>query len=499
MPNASNLARAWRSATRAPAYLPGTSELRLSLSTKPNLNVPHLLERLDRYPYGCLEQTTSRALPLIYFDKVTESWGGAKSADDANLHARVQNAIQRVFSMQHFEGGFGLWNSDSPMEQWLSAYAMDFLSRAKDEAYLVPENPYQRGLGWLQSSLNTISYERADLAARAYTLYVLARANQAPLGDLRYLHDNYLDKLPTRLARAQLGAALARQGDRGRAQEAFELALEELDHPDDLHDYGTVLRDRAALVALLSESGMMADKIPQLAEQMAVTLDSQAYTSTQEESWMLLAAHALLKQRGALKFAVDGQAVAAKSDPYYLKPTLDQLARVLRIANQGEQPLWYVANASGVPSAPLPAAENGFSITRRYYTRDGDEVDPTKVGQNEMLVAVISGNALTSENHQALIVDLLPAGFELENARLGGEAKDDYEWLPALSTALHTEMRDDRFVAALDLPSGQREFAVAYLVRAVTPGDYVLPAVYVEDMYKPWFHGRGAMAKATVQ
>ena len=89
--------------------------------------------------------------------------------------------------------------------------------------------------------------------------------------------------------------------------------------------------------------------------------------------------------------------------------------------------------------------------------------------------------------------------LELENARLGdGETLEAYPWLDNLSYPEHVELRDDRYVAALTLNSAQRKFSLAYLARAVTPGEFVLPAVYAEDMYKPWYFGRGAMARLTV-
>ena len=93
------------------------------------------------------------------------------------------------------------------------------------------------------------------------------------------------------------------------------------------------------------------------------------------------------------------------------------------------------------------------------------------------------------------MVDLLPAGLEIENARLAhNTSTGELPWLGELSTALHTESRDDRFVAALDIEAGEkRGFTLAYLARAVTPGRYQQPAVFVEDMYKPWQFGRGAM------
>ncbi len=153
--------------------------------------------------------------------------------------------------------------------------------------------------------------------------------------------------------------------------------------------------------------------------------------------------------------------------------------------------------------AAQPPAREGFTIGRRYYTRAGQEVNPESIRQNDLLVVVITGEALEQdEAQQALVVDLLPAGLEIENARLAhGESTTEVTWLPELTETLHAEFRDDRFVAALDLEASaeRRKFTLAYLARAVTPGVYRQPAVFVEDMYKPWQFGRGALGTVKVE
>ncbi|MBP0573877.1 hypothetical protein J8J27_24575, partial [Mycobacterium tuberculosis] len=66
-------------------------------------------------------------------------------------------------------------------------------------------------------------------------------------------------------------------------------------------------------------------------------------------------------------------------------------------------------------------------------------------------------------------------------------------------TPSHTEYRDDRFVAVFDrAPSQSAFFHVAYTVRAVAPGSYVLPAATAEDMYRPWRYGRTAAGTVEV-
>ena len=126
-------------------------------------------------------------------------------------------------------------------------------------------------------------------------------------------------------------------------------------------------------------------------------------------------------------------------------------------------------------------------------------MDLDEVRQSDVLVAVINGEATNRLNHQALIVDLLPAGFEIENERLtGGRKNKEMAWLPKLARPRHTEKRDDRYVAALDLRRRKGAFSLAYVVRAVTPGTFRLPAVFVEDMYKTRYFARGEMSTVTV-
>lgn len=482
-------------------YIPGTGQLSLSFSTRPQLDAPGLLAQLQRYPYGCAEQTISSALPLLYINEITAAWDATDDSLEDDPASQVQQAIQQLLNDQRYDGAFGLWGVTSSANLWLTAYAMDFLTRAKEVGYLVPIAPYQRGLDRLKAFLAKNHFSDRHLATHAYALYVLARTQQAAIGDLRYLHDTYLNELPTTLARAQLGAALAHYGEQDRARKAFKAAI--LDTPPTLRpdDFGSSLRDHAALVALLAEADLLPEQLPQLAEKLAASMNQRHYTSTQEQAWLLLAAQALVnKQSGALELSINEQTIRAESNAYYVTPDAPELARGLNIANPGKKPLWYVISRSGVPEKLLPPAHEGFSLTRRFYDRSGQPVNLTQVRQNDLLVAVIKGTVVTQENHQALIVDLLPAGLELENARLGdGQNRQDFAWLPQPSKTLHEEFRDDRYVAALNLDAKQRGFTLAYLVRAVTPGNYQLPAVFMEDMYKPWFFGRDKVGTLSIK
>ncbi|HWC92382.1 MAG TPA: hypothetical protein VG475_04595, partial [Pseudolabrys sp.] len=67
-------------------------------------------------------------------------------------------------------------------------------------------------------------------------------------------------------------------------------------------------------------------------------------------------------------------------------------------------------------------------------------------------------------------------------------------WIADAVPPVHSEFRDDRFSAAFERNKDSAPvFTVAYVVRAVSPGHYVLPQAFVEDMYRPDRFGRTAI------
>jgi len=483
-------------------FVPGSGEMLASFSPIPNLDVPGLLRSLDRYPYGCLEQTTSRALPLLYVSDVAQLWRVKDKDADDFVKLRVQNAVYSVIERQRYDGGFGLWTSDSPAENWLSSYAMDFLLRAKQQGYTVPDFAIDQGLKWLDAySRNYKDDDSEGVGARAYAYYVLSTAKGGDLSGLRYLNDNYLRRMPSALAAAQLGAALALHGDQQRAAEAFKAAIGRVDRERRwMRDYGSSLRDLAAIITLMVETKMAGEDPAPLLDRLAKAQFDQTYLSTQEQAWLIMAAYSVAAEKSSnMTLAIDGTAQPPQQKALNLSPTPDELAKGIKVSNAGSDPVWSTATVMGSPQEDQPAEANGFSIERHYYALDGTEESPDTVRQSDMLVVVISGKSVTDVNNQALVIDLLPAGFEVENARLADtRTTDQLSWLPELTPTLYSEFLDDRFVAALDLGWDRRSFTIAYLVRAVTPGTYSLPAVQVEDMYQPQYRARTAAATTTI-
>ena len=87
--------------------IPARTRVNLSVGPTASMDIPGLLTALDRYPYGCAEQTVSRALPLLYANTVAAAIG---IAPDKEIKERVQKAVDRVFEMQDGSGAFGVWD-----------------------------------------------------------------------------------------------------------------------------------------------------------------------------------------------------------------------------------------------------------------------------------------------------------------------------------------------------------------------------------------------------
>ena len=470
----------------------------VGVSQSSAFDVPSMLMTLDRYPYGCAEQTTSRALPLLY---VSELSADAGMADDPALRERIQGAIFRVLNYQSSSGSFGLWGPGSG-DLWLDAYVTDFLTRAREKGFDVPEQAMMQALNNLQ---NAIGYD-VDVEDRgseiAYSLYVLARNKKASVGDLRYFADTKLEAFSSPMAVAQLGASLALYGDAQRSENIFNAALQLAKATPDFNwyrsDYGSRLRDGAAMLALAAESKPVPSVVPALVKMVAADRASAKWTSTQDDAWMLLAARALKAGNEAISLDIGG---TAHSGAYSQRiDGADLLVNPVSIANKGKNPVQAVVTTVAAPVQPLPAGGDGFTIERTYYRLDGSEANVTEVNQNERFVVVLKVRELNDWPSRIVVADMLPAGFEIDNPGLVNSASlSNFPWLEQTEAA-HLEFRDDRFVAAMDSNGDSgREFTLAYVVRAVTPGTYAHPAANVEDMYRPQYSARTATGMMEVK
>ncbi|MGH1330294.1 MAG: alpha-2-macroglobulin family protein [Paracoccaceae bacterium] len=476
---------------------PGTGRASLAIGPLARFDVPGLLQALDRYPYGCTEQVTSRALPLLYLDEVATAMG-LGSRDQVSL--RISQAIGAVLANQDSNGAFGLWGAGSG-DLWLDAYVSDFLSRARAQGHDIPDKAFRGAMDNLRNRVNYAADFDEGGGELAYALYVLAREGAASVGDLRYYADVKRDAFTTPLGAAQLGAALAAYGDPTRADRMFRRAGALLaDQGEESRqtwraDYGTPQRDAAAVLTLAVEAGSSAVDRESLSARLSPRAGTRAL-STQERVWQLLAANALIGDGGGAEGILLNGAVP--SGP--LVRALDDQpgAQNAVFENSSARDVQLTLTTFGIPEVAEPAGGNGYAISREYYSMEGARIDPANVEQGARMVAVLNVQPWSKSEARLMISDPLPAGFEIDNPNLlraGDIAALD--WLKVMRNTETTEFRADRFLAAVDWRS-QDAFRLAYVVRAITPGAFHHPAASVEDMYRPTFRAHSETGRVVI-
>jgi uncharacterized protein YfaS (alpha-2-macroglobulin family) len=469
----------------------GSGKATMAAGPIARLNAPGVLAALDAYPYGCTEQITSKALPLLYFDQVAAALS-LPGAD--NLQLRVEQAVAEVLTNQGSSGSFGLWGPSEGGDMWLDAFVTDFLSRARSRGYSVPDQAFRNALDNLRNQVNYYADFDTGGEPLAYALMVLAREGAAAVGDLRYYVDVKGDAFATPAAMAQLGAALASYGDQLRADAMFRraaAAVQALQGPETDQvfraDYGTNFRDAAAVLTLAVESGSEAIDRESLADRVSAS----SALSTQEATWTLLAANALIDRKGADGILIDG---AAAEGP--LVKVRDASSAPVSVKNTGADTTLTITTY-GVPSESEPAGGTGYGIERKYYTLEGEPatLDGVKVGQR--LVTVLEITPFGRGEARLMVSDPLPAGFEIDNPNLITSGAEALATLGLETEVAHSEFRQDRFLTAIDRYDNAT-FRLAYLVRAVSPGTFHHPAASVEDMYRPDLIGRTETRTITI-
>jgi len=488
----------------APAELAGLDRANLqgllSLSGTPPWDPAAQWQALADYPYACLEQTLSRAWPyLLTTADERAAWHKPAEGKKAASEADVQRALlQRLQRLQLPSGGFGLWDARSDEEQWLTAYAADYLLARKEAGDAVPEAMLNQALNRLQSYLTDSQYgerwssapEHSRLAYQAYSAYVLARVGKAPLATLRLVWEQQADHARSGLPLLHLSLALSAMGDEQNAAKALSRALATERGDDYLGDYGSPLRDQALELSLLRQHKLAAERWPALSAKVADTLAHRQWLSTQERLALLRLAR--------VDPAVDWQAKVTSSlgsgslsGSAPLQQGTPEALAASAVTNEGKGSLYVQRTLVGYPEQAPARISMGMSVTRSWFNSDGQRFDPTKVKVGDLVVVRLNVSS-ESAVPDALLVEMVPAGFELENPALGNSIKLEelsIEGKPAWQSEWndylkHQEFRDDRYTAALDLSAGSNQQLV-YLMRAVTPGRYQVPPTQVEDMYRP--------------
>ncbi|MGV3587553.1 MAG: alpha-2-macroglobulin family protein, partial [Adhaeribacter sp.] len=484
-------------------FIPASTASRLVVSSSPIAQFTDDITFLLQYPHGCLEQTVSKAFPLLYYSDLAKSLQQDRNTRTYNPNYLVQEAIIKIENMQQYDGGFTYWPGGTNTDWWTSAYASHFLLEARKAGYPVNKPVLDKALTYLQRKVKTKGMEeyRFYNASRqvqskfiaahenTYSLYVLSLAQQPDWATM-----NYYKAKPELLsldARYLLASTYALSGRRESFNQLLprsftgESALRALDG-----SFYSVTRDMALSLNGLLEADPDNAQIGTLARHLSQELRYTRWYNTQERAFALMALGKMARRsQGNLtaRITQNGKNIGSFSGKdVSLANKLN--SSNLNIQTSGKGTLYYFWEVEGISqSGSYKPEDNLLQVRKTFFDRNGREIQNNTVKQNDLVVVRIALQSLDGRNvPNVAITDLLPAGFEIENPRLLTER--EFKWLNDQKPDVpdYTDIRDDRInLYATARPKPQYFY---YQVRAVTQGTFQLGPVGADAMYNAEYH-----------
>lgn len=462
--------------------LPESARTSLTISSGQSLELEPALSSLIRYPYGCVEQTSSRVRGLLAVRELLRSNDGLPSASrQSAADGLVHAGIARLWAMQSPGGGLSYWLGQAQTHVWGSAYAGETLALARYRGYDIDDRlllPLRDYLGEVLRRPNT---DGPDAGTRADLCLTLARLGEPPIGWMSVLSERLADL--DMGARATLALAWLEAGRRDRAVAAL---------PDDTIDlesdtryagrFSSPVGQRARLLHTLLQLDPEHPWIPRLRLEIDRGRKNGVWLSTLENAVVIEALAAAERLSPSRPFS--GQ-VTVGDETFDLQPGMTERTELpgavdaasLEVSASGDGDVYLSLETTGLALTPPEDSDRVIRVRRRWLDRKGEPINPANLRVGDLVLVEVT---LKSVGRRAIpnvaIVDALPTGLEIENPRLAtsdnSAVSDDAD---------HVQFQDDRVV--IFATANRRGRTFRYALRAMTEGDAMLPPVQASCMY----------------
>ena len=464
---------------------PGTNEAVLEISAFLPVSLESRLRYLVRYPYGCLEQTTSAAFPQLYVHHLIELSPERKAAVDRNIRV----AIGKLRNYLIPEGGLAYWPGNNRASEWGNSYAGHFLLEAKNAGHYVQPTlinswkKYQKrkAENFREQKING-SYSGNTLM-QAYRLYTLALAGEPALGPMNRLR---LSKNIGNTATFMLAAAYAYSGQTQAAELLIANAeFKVRDYRESGYTYGSSTRDRAMLVEALLQMNKR-QEASQLVRRIAEEFGRDRWFSTQAAAYGLIAlskfAGGSVQNGLQCKIELPGfpaQVINTTKSIYQVKIDLTQDDRNMALENMGEDQLFIRVITRGQPAEPpRERIEEHLKMQITYSDPAGNKLNPASLKRGTDFIATVqitNPHTLASRIDEMALQTIFPSGWEIINQRLDNLHKVQN------SPFEYQDIQDDRVYTFFDMYDDQHTYQ--FKLNAAYEGRFILPAIYAEAMY----------------
>ena len=469
--------------------MPATAQRAFMFSKSPLGELAAALGYLVGYPHGCLEQTVSRAFPLVAAGGILNTLPVQETSVAGDAKNVVDAGIARVASMMR-ANDFVMWPdcNASPWNREVSLWAAHFLVEADKAGFHVRPEALTR----VKEYLRNWTMDRAPDVS-IYACYALARAGSQDADRMLHWYDNRASL--SVVNRCRLACAYVCAGDRDRARELTKTLA-----PDSVSAAAWAV---LALLDLDPQDARLPVYVKMLGDRRDKTSGHWGTTTGNAHALLALASYyrTCSEETGApaLVLRRDGlpqEELTAK--------TVKRLTGgdAVKVSNVGTGAAYLTASCLSLSDPDDPAEAHGIGVARRFLRADGTEADLDALARGDLVIVELTLQPEAGREYSDLVVeDLLPACFEPDAAPVTKEA---YAWIDAqanmLPWELRRDVRDDRVLIFSKKFTAQAGKIVRahYAVRVVSAGDFILPGVSVEAMYAPEIRARERARRLTV-
>jgi alpha-2-macroglobulin len=535
-----------------PVDVGDASSVRVDLARSAAAGVLDGLDYLTGYPYGCVEQTMSRALPNAVVGRAWrkvdgrgagdgggrdgveladkggdqgaagDAAGGAGALDSAELSAKVNAGLQRLYGFQHDDGGWGWW-SDDDTDDYQTAWVVFGLAVTADAGYEVSPEVIDRGAAYLTDHLADM-----DRRTRAFALYAMAVAGRPDRGASADLAkaSGQLDAF----SRAALALAFDAQGDAPAAERLVEALVAEAARDGSRAHWGVgevdgVYHDKTMASSVRTTALVLSALIrvrpghPLEAETVRWLVGmrrAEGWGTTNETAFAVLALtdHLVSSQSAeagaGYSVVLDGAVVlsgtfgSGDAAAGVTIPVSELTAGVHRldVARRGTGRLYYTIARTWIRERATVEAAGAVGVSRTYlYTVSPDHAASGAASAGEIVQVRLTVD-LPEAARYVIVEDRLAGGLEALNEGLANTSHTSYDdessdrsWQQRGYN--QKEVRADRVSFFMTyLPKGRRTFT--YYARATRTGRFTAPPAEVWAMYDAAMWGRSGSAVVAV-
>lgn len=479
-------------------FMGSTRNATLTISSFPATRFGKQLKSLIGYPYGCIEQSISKVFPQLYLGDLAAVMA-PEFFVSANPTVQVKQGIRKVESMQLSDGSIAYWQGSPYRNWWGSVYAAHFLVEAKKAGYAVNGAVLTRLLGFIgREARKGSTYEYWSYRGNAwvaqkiankeipYSLYVLALAGSPDLSTM-----NYYKARPALLSSDGVYLLAGAFAHAGKWNAYYDMMpgkfSAEVAKRTNGEDFDSDIRANAIKLNVLAELQPANPQIAEIIRYISNNVDRMV--STQDQAFFFTGVGKAATQLNATKLtvsvAVDGKSVRGFAGKDISLKNNELQGKKVTLTASGTGSSYYYWSVEGIPvNRTLPPVDNGIRVRREYYDyRTGRAITDGNFYQGQLLICSVVLSTTDRAVPNIAVADLLPAGFEIENARLtdgGGLSVKNENPFEVQSV----DIRDDRLLLFGSMAQQQtKKYTV--LVRVINQGTFVLPGISAEAMYDP--------------